>query len=622
MFAPILVTKLYVPVPRLDTVPRPRLLARLNTGLAANCKLTLISAPAGFGKTTLLSSWIAGLRLPVEDGAQTGAATQATGQNPKSAIPNRVAWLSLDERDNDPVRFLTYLVAAVQTLAPDVGTGVMAALQAPQPPPPEVLLAALLNDIAGTSSPCILVLDDYHALDSPSVDAALAFLLDHLPPQLLLIIATREDPNLPLGRLRARGQLTELRAADLRFTPVEAAEFLNRVMDLGLSAEEIAALESRTEGWIAGLQLAALSMRGQPDNAHFIQNFTGSHRFVLDYLLEEVLHRQSAEIQTFLLRTSILDRLCGPLCDILQRDEGERSRTETQPATVILEYLERVNLFLVPLDDERRWYRYHHLFGDLLRKQLRQDFAPDQIVALHLRASAWYERNGLALEAFRHATLAHDVERAERLIGSPDMHLHFRSVVTPIRDWLAALPQEVLDARPILWIRSATLALISGQTTGVEEKLQAAEKSLRGVALDDATRDLLGQIACARATLALTRYDPETMLVQARRALEYLHRDNLTFRFTANWALASASLLQGDRQSAAQACREGIALSQKSGDRFSIILAISDLGAIQEWETQLHQAAESYRRALELSGEHPHPNAGEVHLGLARIHYE
>ena len=290
MPAPILATKLYIPPPRPKVVPRPRLIERLNEGLAAGRKLTLISAPAGFGKTTLVSEWVAGCERPV-------------------------AWLSLDEGDNDPARFLTYLVAALQTIAPNIGAGVLAALQSPQPPPTESILTTLLNEITTIPDNFILVLDDYHVIDSKPVDQALTFLLEHLPPQMHLVIATREDPHLPLARLRARGQLTELRAADLRFTPAEAAEFLNQVMGLNLSAEDIAALETRTEGWIAGLQLAALSMQGHQDTASFIKSFTGSHHFVLDYLVEEVLQQQSESVQTFLLRTSILDRLCGPLCD-------------------------------------------------------------------------------------------------------------------------------------------------------------------------------------------------------------------------------------------------------------------------------------------------------------------
>lgn len=625
MFAPILTTKLYIPPWRSEVVSRPHLLARLDAGLAPGCKLTLISAPAGFGKTTLLSEWT----------------SQRIGA---SANGRPVAWLSLDEGDNDLTRFLTYLITALQTIAPEVGAGVLAALQSPQLPPVEVLLTNLLNEIAAIPDHCIFVLDDYHVIESHPVNAALAFLLDHLPPHLHLVIASREDPPLPLARLRARGQLTELRAADLRFIPGEAADFLNRVMGLQLTEEDIAALEARTEGWIAGLQLAALSLQGHQDTAGFIESFTGSHRFVLDYLVEEVLRRQPADIQTFLLHTSILDRLCGPLCDaVLGKEAGGKTQeagSKTQeagssvpcflhPASCILESLERANLFLVPLDDERRWYRYHHLFGGFLRQRLEQSLPPlssppmgGSIAVLHIRASQWYEDNGLTLEAFHHATAANDIDRAARLMNSPTIGLPLRNVVTTILDWLAALPQAVLDARPQLWVRSATLTLIAGQTTGVEEKLQAAESALQGVNLDDAIRDLIGQIACARATLALTRYDPATMLVQAHRALEYVHPDNLPFRFTANWALASANLFQGNRAAASQAVMESLSISQKSGDMFSTILATSDLGQLQELDNQLYQAAETYQRVLQLAGEYPQPNIAEIQLGLARITYE
>ncbi|HVP21447.1 MAG TPA: LuxR C-terminal-related transcriptional regulator [Anaerolineaceae bacterium] len=590
MPAPILATKLYIPPPRPKIVVRPRLIERLNEGFLPGRKLTLVSAPAGSGKTTLISEWLAG-------------------------CSQKAAWLSLDEGDNDLARFLTYLVVALQIIEANLGKGVQGALQSPQLPPIDSILTALLNEITNISHDFILVLDDYHAIDTKAIEDALAFLLDNMPPQMHLVIATREDPPLPLARYRVRGQLTELRAADLCFTASEAAEFLNRVMGLGLSVEDISALENRTEGWIAGLQLAALSMVGHLDIAGFIRSFTGSHHFVLDYLVEEVLQHQTQDVQYFLICTSTLDRLCGSLCEaILLTPTGSGQET--------LEYLEHANLFIVPLDNERRWFRYHHLFGELLRQRLGQSLTPGEITELHIRASAWHENNGFAFEAFRHAAAAQDVERAERLIGNKDMGLHFHSVATAVLDWLASLPGTVLDARPSLWVRSATVALMAGQTTGVEEKLQAAEKALQNAAPDDKSRDLIGQIACARATLALTRYDPDTMIIQARRALEYLPADDLVFLFTANWALATASFLQGDRVTAARASREGIAISQKSGDIFSTILSTSSLGQVQELENQLYQAAETYQRVLLLSGEYPHPNAGEVHLGLARIYYE
>jgi len=614
MPAPILTTKLFLPTPRLEMVPRPRLVERLREGLAAGRKLTLLSAPAGSGKTTLLSEWISlntEVRRQNDESSKAISLRSARGGN----LNFRVAWLSIDEADSDPARFLLYLVSALQTVAPSLGEGAWAALQTPQPPPIETLLTGLLNEITELPEKVILVLDDYHLLDSQTVDSALAFVLDHLPPQLHLVVTSRADPNLPLARLRARSQLTELRAADLRFSPHEAAEFLNRVMGLNLSEENIAALEARTEGWIAGLQLAALSIQGHTDPARFIQSFTGSQRFILDYLLEEVLHRQPESIQTFLLHTSILDRFCGPLCEAVT---GSFSSSGQE----ILAYLERANLFIIPLDNEMRWYRYHHLFGDMLRQRLGQSLVADKIADFHIRASQWYEHQGLVYEAFHHAAAANDIERAERLIENPAIGLHFRSVAIATLDWLASLPKPAKDARPSLWLKSATLALVAGQTTGVEAKLQAAENILQKPEADAQTRDLHGQIACARATLALTRYDPATMIVQAQHALELLAPDNLTFRFTANWALTAAHLFRGERTEATRACLDGIAISQKSGDAFSIILATGNLGLLQELDNQLLPAAEAYQRVLALFGEYPLPNAEEAYLGLARIAYQ
>src|SRR6266516_4151581 len=479
MPTPILATKLYIPRLRPHVVIRPRLIERLNEGL--HRKLTLISAPAGFGKTTLASAWVA-------------------------SCDRQVAWLSLDEGDSDPTRFLTYLVAALRTIAANIGEGVLGVLQSPQPthqPPTASILTALLNEITTIPDNFVLVLDDYHVIDAKPIDHALTYLVEHLPPQMHLAIATREDPPLPLARLRVGGHLTELRAVDLRFTPSEAAAFLNQVMGLNLSAQDIAALETRTEGWIAGLQLAAISMQGHKDTISFIKSFTGSHHFVLDYLVEEVLQQQPESVQNFLLRTSILDRMSGPLCDAVLLD-ATTSGQET------LEYLERANLFIVPLDNERRWYRYHHLFADLLRQRLDQSIASSKgdvesrVNELHIRASQWYEDNGLEVEAFHHAAAANDIEQAERLIEGRGIPLHLRGAVATIVDWLESLPKAVLDARPSLWWRHASLLLVIGQTTGVEEKLDAAEAALRAQRSteDDKTRNLIGQIATARSVLA------------------------------------------------------------------------------------------------------------------------
>ncbi|UCG26027.1 MAG: AAA family ATPase, partial [Chloroflexota bacterium] len=415
----LLQTKLYIPPPRPSLVHRSRLTDHLNQGLAPGNKLTLVSAPAGFGKTTLLGEW-----------ARNGDL--------------QVAWVSLDKGDNDLTRFLTYVVAALQTIEPAVGDGPLALLQAPQPPTTEMILTALINEIAETLSddpemrPLTIVLDDYHLVDARPVHDALTFLFDHLPPQMHLTIASRTDPPLPLPRLRIRGELVELREADLRFTMDETASLFNRALGLNLSAEDITALDARTEGWIAGLQVAALSMKELEDASDFVKSFAGSHRYIMDYLVEEVLNRQSENIQTFLTRTAILDRMTGPLCDALT---GQGSGRET------LEILDRDNLFVIPLDDERRWYRYHHLFADLLRTNLDQT-TPDMTPVLHGRASAWYEQNGFIEEAARHALAAGEDEKAARLIEKLGEILWEHGEPTTMLGWLEALPDDQIIARP------------------------------------------------------------------------------------------------------------------------------------------------------------------------------
>lgn len=593
MSTPILATKLYIPPPRPQLVDRPRLIERLNINL--NRRLTLISAPAGFGKTTLISEWV------------------THGGRP-------TAWLSLDEGDNDPTRFVAYLVAALQTIAAGLGTGVLGALQAPQPPALEAILTNLLNEISAIPHPFLLVLDDYHIIESPAVDKALTFLLDHLPPPLHLVIATREDPPLPLARLRGRGQLTELRAADLRFTPPEAASFLNHVMGLNLTSAAVAALETRTEGWIAGLQLAAISMQGQPDPTAFIESFTGSHHFVLDYLVEEVLQRQPASVQAFLLHTAILGRLCGPLCDAVLGDP-------TLSGQEMLHYMEQANLFLIPLDNERRWYRYHHLFADLLQQRLHQNSAHMEangtsVADLHGRASLWYEANGLEIEAFHHATAAHDTPRAIHLMEGNGMPLHFRGAMRPVLNWLATLPPTAFHNTPSLSITYASSLLMVGQIASVEPHLQAAEAALHPNAATAESRDLIGHIAAIRATLAVAKYQAEEIIAQSERALAHLHPANVPVRTSIKWTLGYAYQLQGDRTAARQAYEEAIAISERIGHVIIQILATIGLGNIQEADTQLHLAAETYQRVLEWAGNPPLPVASEAHLGLARLAYE
>ena len=571
-------------------VPRPHLIERLDDGLERS--LTLVSAPAGFGKTTLVSTWAAG-------------------------CDRQLAWLSLDDDDNDQTRFLNHILAALRTVSPNVGESSLVALRSPQPAPTETVVANLLNDIADSADSFVLVLDDYHLIDSGPVETAVAFLLEHLPPQMHLVIVTREDPQLPLARLRGRGQLSELRVKDLRFTPSEAAAFLEQAMGLDLSAEQVATLEARTEGWIAGLQLAALSLRGRADVDSFVESFSGSHHFVLDYLLEEVVQRQSDRVQAFLVRTSILAQLSGALCDaVLQEPAGSAQAT--------LEELERANLFIVPLDDERRWYRYHHLLADLLRQRLHQSGATyaDGVQELHRRASQWYEAHGLDFEAFHHAAAANDLERAERLIEARGVPLQFRGADAPVLKWLESLPQSALDARPALWVTYASALFFGGRHTAVEAKLQAAETALERIEPDDRMRDLVGRIAAIRATLAIIQHDGETITAQSRRALEYLDPDNLPIRTSATYTLGYAQQLEGNRTSASQAYTDVMRSATSSGESIYSIAATLGLAQVQEAETELFRASHSYERVLELVGEPPRGMAGEAHLGLARICYE
>lgn len=590
MLAHILATKLHIPPPRPQLVNRQRLLNRLSQ--AFHGKLTLASAPAGFGKTTLITAWL------------------ATSERP-------AAWLSLDDDDSDPTRFLTYFLAALQTIQPEIGASLVPLLQSPQPPAPKLFLTPLLNEIATQLEPFLFVLDDYHVLDDPAIHEAVAFLLDHLPPQMHLVMTTREDPPLPLARLRVRGQLTELRAADLRFTVEEAADFLNQGMGLSLSTEQIATLEERTEGWIAGLQLAALSIKGgrQQETAEFVQSFTGSHRFVLDYLVEEVLNQQPAQIQAFLLQTALLPRLCGPLCEAVVAGKNTAGQ-ET------LERLEQANLFLVPLDNERRWYRYHHLFTDLLKQRLRQTVTAEQLTQLHQRASLWFEGEGLLLEAFQQAAEAGDLERAERLWQGNGMPLHYLGIVTPMLNWLATLSAEVLNKRPSLWVLYASVLAMAGQNSKVEPILQTAESCLQTAERTAKNRDLIGQIAALRARLATPSYDSETILTQSQRALTYLDPDNLPIRTTVIRTMGAAYQYQGNDTAAREAYLEAIELSEATGNTFVNILASTGLGVVQELQLQYRLAAENYERVLTLAGKPPLPAACAAYLGLARLAYE
>ena len=610
MSEPLLLTKFYTPPPRPNIVRRPRLIERLNEGLAKGFKLTLISSSAGFGKTTLISEWAAGLCCPV-------------------------AWLSLDEGDSDPHRFLTYLIAALQTITPVIGKGASAVLQSPQPPPIETILTAVINDILPLSGSFIMVLDDYHVIESKPVDAsnsideALAFLVEHAPPQLHLVIATREDPHLPLARLRARGQLTELRAADLRFTPAEATEFLNQVMGLDLSTEIIAALENRTEGWIAGLQLAALSMRGNPNAVGFIQSFTGSHHFVLDYLLEEVLRRQSGRIQDFLLSTSILTRLCGPLCDAVLRDlVGSGRETEGQET---LEYLERANLFIVPLDNERRWYRYHHLFGDILRQRLGQSLSPAEIAEHHLRASVWYEQNGNEAEAFQHALSAGGFGRAAGLAESAYQGMDNRFQMAAWLGWVKKLPDEVVRIRPVLLTQMALSFTDAGEPDASEACLQAAEWCLHGssgemIVADEAQlKPLPGLIAMARAYNAQVQGDLSSTVKYAELALQLIPKGDLFRRAQATITLEVTHWTRGDLEPACSALVNWMNSMQKTDNFVFVVASAFALADMLVVLGRLREAVKTYQHALQLaasSGQDAQQITAHHYLGLALLQHE
>jgi LuxR family maltose regulon positive regulatory protein len=588
----ILTTKLYIPPTRPKLVPRPRLIEQLNEGL--HRKLTLISAPAGYGKTTLVSEWV----------------NKIQSSPPKeSQIKSRISWLSLDEGDNDPGRFLTYFIAAlgrVEGIAASIGKEALGMLQSPQPQPTESVLTSLINEVAALPDSIIVILDDYHHIDSPAVDETLDFLLKCLPPQLHLIIATRIDPQLPLARLRARSQLTELRAIDLRFTASEAAEFLNRVMGLNLPAADISALDIRTEGWIAGLQLAAISMRGNKDATTFVKSFTGSHRFVLDYLIEEVLEQQSETIQTFLLQTSILNRLTGSLCDKLTSKSNGQATLET---------LERANLFIIPLDGERRWYRYHQLFSDLLRQRLHQTQS-EQIPILHQQASEWYEQNGFVDEAIEHALRAEDFGRAAYLIEDQFGVMYDRGEQTKLRHWLAELPEELVFSKPHLCIVQAWNLFTSGQLDAAEQFLQVAEmvlgpginrtsvSPLEQGELPEAERmRLVGKAAAIRAFLASYRGDVMATIQYAHQALEYLPQEELPWRSAASIALGDAFVSQGEMVAAHEARSEALVTSKATGDAYILMIANLRLAETLRQQGKLEQVIDICEQQMQFTNE-------------------
>ncbi|MFN8597867.1 MAG: LuxR C-terminal-related transcriptional regulator [Anaerolineae bacterium] len=612
MSAPILTTKLYIPPLRPKAILRPRLIERLNEGLQRTPGVTLISAPAGFGKTTLVSEWMATL-------------------TPANRAGVKAAWLSLDEGDGDPTRFLTYLIAALQTIVANIGEGLLNALQSPQPPPTESILTALLNEIAAVSEHFILVLDDYHVVETQVVDRMLAFLVEHLPPHMQLVIVSREDPPLPLARLRVRGQLIELRAADLRFTPDEAAEFLNRVMGLNLSAENIAALENRTEGWIAGLQLAAISMQGRSDVARFIGSFTGSHRFVLDYLVEEVLRHQPEHIRSFLLQTVILDRLCASLCDAVTGREDSKE---------LLDVLERGNLFLISLDDQRQWYRYHHLFADVLRAHL-MEAQPDRVASLHSRASAWFEQHAQPADAIRHALAAGEFTRVADLVEWAFPAMNRARQFATLLGWLKALPDEVVRVRPILCYAYALTSMACGDNESVEPRLRDAEHWLAAtanigeraaypatkmvVANDKEFQRLPGLIALVRAGQALGRGDSSATVKFARRVLEFAPAGDHLMLGGAASQLGLVAWSNGELEAARRMAADGMANLQLGGYISPSIGCAITLADIQITQGRLREAMTTYEQGLQWAmppGAPVLPGAADMYVGMSNLDYE
>ena len=632
----LLATKLFIPRLRPDSITRPRLLARLEAGLAG--RLTVVSAPAGSGKTTILSEWVH-----------------------HSLMGRRaVAWLTSDAGDRDPLQFLRYLVTAIQRgMSQGAGIGpsehvggitnsILALLQSPQPSPLPALLSLLVNELhaEGTRvAPTVLVLDDYQLIESAAIHEVVAFLLEHLPPEIHVVIVTREEPPLPLARLRAQRQLNELRAADLRFTLDEAASFLMDMTGLHLSAGDLAALDARTEGWIAALQLAALSMQGRADISGFIASFTGGHRHIVDYLLTEVLERQPEPVQTFLVRTSILDRLCAPLCDAISGDWGPQIASEGQAAMhcrpisqslrsqTVLDRLEEANLFTIPLDDERRWYRYHHLFADFLRGRLAET-RPGQVAAMHRRAAAWLADHGLVTEAVGHALTGQDFEQAACLVEQHAEALWLRGEVATVEEWIAVLPPEVVRARPRLCLVHAWMLFLTGRLDAVEPRLEDAERALCDTVVQlkdtptevprpgEVQDELQGMLATIRAGMASLRGDAARAIDLAGEALARLPEASGHWRSQSSISLGIALDVAGDVGAAIQAFEDAATISQRAGNTFQAIVALWSLAARQIMQGRLRRAEATYGRALQYAGQHGQmrlPAVALAHIGLADL---
>jgi LuxR family maltose regulon positive regulatory protein len=596
---PVLGSKLHVPLPRRQLVARARLTDLFDGGPGTVPRLVLVAAPAGFGKTTLLTQWL--------------AATDA-----------RVAWLSLDARDADLRRFLTHLVAAVRAGSPEVGAEAVALLEGDSSPRAEDVLAALVDDLDALPVPTVLALDDYHVVDAAEVHEAVTFLLDNLPPRVTLAMTTRADPPLPVARLRARGELLEVRADDLRFTEAEAAAFLNDVMGLGLEAAHVAALEQRTEGWATGLQLAALSAARAGDRDGFVEAFAGSHRFVLDYLVEEVVVGQPEDVRSFLLDTSVLDDLSGPLCDaVTGRTDGQQQ----------LEALERANLFVVPLDDERQWWRYHHLFAEALRARLAAE-DPERVALLHQRAAGWYAEADRLPDAVRHALAGGDDEQAADLVelGVPGMRL--RREDRAMREWLRALPEDVVRRRPLLATHLAWARLSEGDLDGLDRWLDAAEAVLGSQSSPPSTaaspaaraardQDLAGlpaMIQLYRTTSAQARGDVAEAVTRASRARDLAGPDDHFTRGASLGFLGLAAWGAGDLPAAADTFGEAVGHIRAAGNVADGLGMTVVLASIARDRGRPDEARRLHERALEAATALPPlSTTGDLHVGLADV---
>ena len=600
----LLATKLHVPRPGPDLVPRPRLAERLDAGLA--CGLMLVCAPAGYGKTVLLADWARRSQPPA-------------------------AWLSLDAGDNDPARFWRHGVAALDQVRPGLAERVSPLLGPPAPSSYEGLVTALINELAAGSGAggALLVLDDYHLIDSAAVHTSLGFLLEHRPPGLRVVLASRSDPPLALARLRGRGQLAELRVAELRFSGAEAAALLRQGAagpGAALPDTVVAALAARTEGWAAGLQLAALSLRGQPDAAGFTAAFTGSHRYVLDFLTEEVLERQPGQLREFLLETSVLERLSGELCDAVTGRAGSQA---------LLEQVERAGLFLVPLDEVRGWWRYHHLFADLLRVRLQQE-QPGRAPELHRDAAGWYAERGLADDAIRHAVAAGEMTWAARLIEQHfDAAFYLRGEGATVQRWISALPADLVRSRPRLLLAQAFLAAHSLCAEEVEQLLDAAEHSPASAA-GEPFEPTIGRAdsvlvngpaldALCRSYLAYLRGDAEGMAAFASRAMGELGEGERMLDFVIRWNLAMAEWLRGRLAEAERAFVSRVAWWRSVGLLAGAAWDGYELGQVQRARGRLDAAVRTCRQALEMTavpGRPPPPAAGPAYVGLGEVAYQ